>query len=81
MNSNNINKLSNNAKNFIEFYLNHSNYEKSITVKSDYGVFEPIELKYLENVKEILEKLKTKGNIDDYSFEKIDDKKVKFIFE
>ena len=81
MNSNNLDKLSAQAKDVVEFFIDRQPISKTITATSDFYILDPLEMRRIDNVIKILDELKGNGNIKDYQKEKVNDNKVVFTFD
>ena len=81
MNTNNLDKLSAQAKDFVEFFIGNPQISKTITATSDFYILDPLEMSHIGNVIKIFDGLKENGNIKDYQKEKVNDNKVVFTFD
>ena len=77
----NLDKLSYEAKNFIQFYFENPDIKKEIRVKSDNYILDPEELKHINNLKTILEELEINNIICSYNCRKLDENTVLFVFD
>ena len=80
MNSNNLDKLSIQAKEFVKYFTSKPQILKTITATSDYCISDPLEFNHIKNVIALLDEIKENGNISSYQSEKVNGNKVVFVF-
>ena len=71
MHTNNLEKLSAQAKDFVEFFICNPQISKTITATSDFYILDPLEMRRIDNVIKIFDELKENGNIKDYLINRI----------
>ena len=76
-----IDNLSAEAKNLVEFYNSMPNLRNVIYITTKGCIIDNVEWKNVKDMNSILEELKQNGNITSYTYFRIDDQKVKFVFD
>ena len=76
-----IDNLSAEAKSLVEFYNSMPNLRNVIYITTKGCIIDNVEWKNVKDMNSILEELKQNGNITSYTYFRIDDQKVKFVFD